>query len=319
MTHTALGMSYLTHAQLGNHNAGEGSKQLADLKMYDNRPYISGQAYRHAIRTAVQNIVDNGVDCTPQDACGDIEHCLLCDLFGYMNTNLDEPTPTKRHSPIRVTPFVGQYDAEVTTDMILQYAPGGSRKKSEEDKDKETSNRPDNKIGYRELTDNVYKGAWMLDCDSVGQRERETFDGDASAGHRYERKLETVVADRTERMRALIKGLQNATGLAGQARHMADFMPDAVVATANETYSQRVTNALHLEDGSLNIPAFDSVLADLTHNGGQVWVGGTHNPTVMDNWDEFFTTAEDHAGVTVCASVSDCYDELAATLDEYGE
>lgn len=311
MTHTALGMSYLTHAQLGNHNAGEGSKQLSDLKMYGNRPYISGQAYRHAIRTAVQDAADEGVECTPQDACGELESCVLCDLFGYMNTDLKEPTPNKRVSPLRVTPLVGQYDADVTTDMILQYAPGGSRKKD----DDEDSDGTENKIGYRELTDNVYKGAWMLDCDSVGQREREDLDDDEEPGHRYERELETVVEDRTDRIRNLLAGLQNASGLAGQARHMADFMPDAVVATASDTYSQRVTNALHVEDGELNIAAFESVLDDLTHNGGDVWVAGTHNPTVMNNWEEFFDAAESHDGVEVCDSVSACYDKLEAALD----
>lgn len=311
MTHSALGMSYLTHAQLGNHNAGEGSKQLSDLKMYGNRPYISGQAYRHAIREAVQESANNRVDCTPVDACGNLGECLLCDLFGYMNSNLEEPTPDKRMSPLRVTPLLGQYDAEVTTDMILQYAPGGSRKKD----DDEESNVEENKIGYRELTDNVYKGAWMLDCASVGQRERETLNGDEEAGHRYERELETVVDDRDNRIRTLIDGLQHASTLAGQARHMADFMPDAVVATVNDTYSQRVTNALHIEDGELNIPAFTSVLDDLTHNDGQVWVAGTYNPNVMNNWGEFFDAAESHASVEMCSSVTECYDHLKATLD----
>jgi len=310
-------MTYLTHAQLGNHNAGEGSSQLSDLKMYGNRPYISGQAYRHAIREAVQNIASEGVNCTPRDSCGDLENCLICDLFGYMNTALDDPAPAKRVSPLRVTPLVGQYDADVTTDMILQYAPGGSRAKDEEgegndERDEEIDT--DNRIGYRELTDNVYKGAWMLDCDSIGQRERESLDGDKDAGHRYERELETVIDDREMRGRILINALQNASGLAGQARHMADFAPDAVVATAKDTYSQRVTNAFHIEDGDLNIPAFESILTDLTYDGGSVWVAGTRNPTVMDNWDEFFDAAKHHGNVEVCDSVSACYDELAATF-----
>jgi CRISPR-associated protein Cas7/Cst2/DevR subtype I-B len=308
-------MAYLTHAQLGNHNAGEGSSQLSDLKMYGNRPYISGQAYRHAIREALQELADDErVNCTPQDACGELTECLLCDLFGYMNTDLEEPTPAKRVSPLRVTPLVGQYDAEVTTDMILQYAPGGSRKKDDDAESSDTSDGPDNKIGYRELTENVYKGAWMVDCESIGQRERDGFNGDEDPGHRYERDFETVAEDTDARGRVLIDALQNASGLAGQARHMADFMPDVVVGTATDTYSQRVTNALHLEDGALNIPAFESVLADLTHDGGSVWVAGTHNPTVMDNWDAFFDAAADAEGVEVCDSVSACYDEITATF-----
>lgn len=311
MTKTALGMTYLTHAQLGNHNAGEGSSQLADLKMYDNRPYISGQAYRHAIREAVRKHTDENTECTTNDSCGEVGNCILCDLFGYMNPPLENP---KRYSPLRVTPPLGQYDAEVTTDMIVQYAPGGSQKKDESDDDSGSSDT-DNKIGYRELTDNVYKGAWMVDCDSIGRREREQYDSDGEVGHRYERDLETVAENRVERIRTLLKGLQYATGLAGQARHMADFMPDAVVATASDSYSQRVTNALHLENGELNTRVFESVLADLTHNGEQVWVAGTYNPTVMENWDEFFEISETRENVTVCDSVSGCYDKLNAALD----
>lgn len=161
----ALGIASLTHVDLGNHNAGEGGSQLSNLKTVDNRPYISGQAYRHAIKDALRNLTAEGVDCTPRYACGEIESCKLCDLFGYMNTDLDgddDPNP-KRVSPLRVSPLVGQYDRPVTTDMILQY-------------DVENA---DNRIGYRELSENVFHGALAVDVPAIGQRENESIaDGD---------------------------------------------------------------------------------------------------------------------------------------------
>ena len=73
----ALGAATLTHVDLGNHNAGEGGSQLSNLKRVGNRPYISGQAYRHAIKDALRARTSEGVDCTPQYACGEVSTCKL--------------------------------------------------------------------------------------------------------------------------------------------------------------------------------------------------------------------------------------------------
>lgn len=324
MSEKAIGMTYLTHAQLGNHNAGSGSSQLSDLKMYENKPYISGQAYRHAVRDALDKVFDSPHECTPQDACGELENCVVCDLMGYMNPDLEEPTPDTRYSPLRVTPLLGQYETEVTADRIQQFSPNGSRKKDEDggsdtdggsDGDGDDEDKFENSIAYRELTDNTYRGAWMVDVDSVGRRETEGF-SDGEVGHQYNRNFENVVSNRDERVRKLIQALRAASGLAGQARHMADFMPDAVVAIAGDVYTQRVTNALHLEDDrTLNIPTLEAVLSDLEYDDCKIVMAGTRNPEVMDNWDEFFAVAEEHDGVEVCDSVSACFGELESVFE----
>jgi CRISPR-associated protein Cst2 len=316
----ALAAATLTHVDLGNHNAGEGGSQLSDLKRIGNRPYISGQAYRHAIKDALRAETSEGVDCTPQYACGEISTCKMCDLFGYMNTDLQpddgEPKP-KRTSPLRVTPLVGQYDAATTTDMILQYAVGGDVQKQD---DAETNDdQLENRIGYREMTENVFKGSWALDVPAVGRRELEEIDTDEDHEHRYSRELENEISeeDRVSRVKELLSALLNTSQLAGQARHMADFMPDFVVAAALPVYNQRITNVMHVDSNerTLDISAFESVLADLENQDATVWVGGTHNPKVMSNWEEVMDVAEAADHVIVENSVTDCYESMQKHLD----
>lgn len=319
----SIGMAFLTHVNLGNHNAGEGGSQLSNLKKYGNKPYISGQAYRHAIKDSLKSITTDGVDCTPQNACGEISECKLCDLFGYMNTDLDpsedEPLP-KRISPLRVTPLLGQYEMPVTTDMITQYAVGGSVKKSEENGNADSENQDqENKIAYREMEENVFKGALTIDINAIGQREIEDVDPDKEYDEQYQRELKNEISDekRKNRVKELLESIQNTTQLAGQARHMADFMPDLMVASVQPVYNQRITNALHInqETGEIDILAFESVLKDIINMDADVWVAGTHNPEVISNWGEVIEKSENIDGVNVVDTVTDCYASLIEEVE----
>lgn len=311
--HNTIGMAYLTHGQLGNHNAGEGGSQLSDLKMYDNKPYISGQALRHAVRDALKMQTSEGVDCTPTDACGDVSNCKMCDIFGYMNTDLDpreedghEPTRT---SPLRMTPSLGIYSEPVTTDMIVQFGVGGSVKK-EDGSDADHGNS----IAYRELVENVYHGAWALDKAMVGRRESEEMYGDRQTGHRYERDIVELVdeSERQTRVNELINALRDHSQLAGQARHMADFMPDLCVAAELDSYNQRITNALQVDEESkeLNINLLESVCTDIVELGGKVYIAGNYNNEIITNWDELFDSVERINGVEKTESVTQCYEKL---------
>lgn len=308
----ALSAATLTYVDLGNHNAGEGGSQLSNLKRVGNRPYISGQAFRHAVKDALQAETSEGVDCTPQYACGEVSKCKLCDLFGYMNTELDpssgDPLP-KRTSPLRVTPLVGQYDASTTTDMILQYAVGGDVKKSDDESGNDE--QLDNRIGYREMTENVFKGGWAIDIDAVGRREIEGINTSQDHGERYSRDLEDRISeeDRRSRIGELLTALMNTTQLAGQARHMADFMPDLIVSAAVPVYNQRILNALHVdaETRELNASTLRSVLTDLKNQDAEVWMAGTYNPNVLSNWEEVMDIGSSLDHVTVVDSVTDCY------------
>lgn len=311
--HKSIGMAYLTHGKLGNHNAGEGGSQLSDLKMYDNKPYISGQALRHAVRDALQMHTSEGVECTPTDACGDVENCKMCDIFGYMNTNLDpsdedghEPTRT---SPLRMTPALGVYSKPVTTDMIVQFGVRGSVKK-EENSDEDHGNN----IAYRELIENTYHGAWALDETMIGRRESEEMHESESSGHRYEREVVDKIGDESRRNRVneLIDALRDHSQLAGQSRHMADFMPDLCVAAELDSYNQRITNALQVDEESenLNVETLRSVCRDITNMDGQVYIAGNYNNQVVSNWGEVFDVAEDLDGVRKLESVTKCFEEL---------
>jgi CRISPR-associated protein Cas7/Cst2/DevR subtype I-B len=315
MSSKALGFSFLTDVSLGNHNAGEGGSQLADLKKYGNKPYISGQAYRRAIKEALREQVDDPetAQCSSRYPCGEIGDCVICDLFGYMNTDEfdagDDDTPApKRTAPLRVSKLLGQYERPQTTDMVLQ---------------EDESDENDNRIGYREVTENVYHGGLMLDVDAVGRRESDDVDTSREHDEIYQREFVDEISDteRANRVEALVHSVRAASNLAGQARHMADFMPDLVVGATLPEYNQRLQNALNLDttDEELIIPQFEQVVADITAVGGNVWVGGTHNPDVIGNWDTTMTAAED-AGAVVCDSVADCFEQVAdaATVDSDG-
>jgi CRISPR/Cas system-associated protein Cas7 (RAMP superfamily) len=188
--------------------------------------------------------------------------------------------------------------------MILQY---------------DEAEEADNRIGYREMTENIFRGGIMIDVPAVGQRENTAVDDDLENTEVFERSFDDEVDndERHQRVSELIEAVRNTSQLAGQARHMADFMPDFIVATAQEQYNQRIMNAIRTDDdGVVNVDALNSVLTDLSHDDADIYVAGTHNPEVMSNWDAVMDTCESHDAVTVKESVSDCFSGLQSQVTE---
>jgi len=112
----AIIATWLFKTSLSNLNAGEKATNLTELKTYGNGlPYISGQSVRHAVRKAIQRENPDAFKCTVEYPCGDIANCWLCDIFGYM-----QPNGTKRWSPLKVTPALGQIKHKIITDLILR-------------------------------------------------------------------------------------------------------------------------------------------------------------------------------------------------------
>lgn len=302
----AVSITHLTFGALGNHNAGEGGGNVSTLKRYGNRPYISGQAYRHAIQTALRTHVPSGINCVPKHACGHLSECVRCDLFGYMraDSNLEHK---KRLSPISVTPMLGVYDTDVVADLILQY-------------DIDVS---DNRLAHREMTENVYHGSISIDVDAIGRREDEQIDTSKDDADQYSREfideLEEIGGDqeRLARLQQLLTAIQYATKFAGQSRHMADFMPDLIVVAAQEHYTHRLSNALHVdpETGELNETALESVLSDIVNMGGKIWIAGSYNPIVIDNWEAVEAVVDRVDGVTMVRGVAECFDQVRAEVD----
>lgn len=295
----SIGLTFLTHVSLGNHNAGEGGRQLSNLKEYDGRPYISGQSVRHSIRDALMSVTEDSVDCHPSDSCGDIEECKICDIFGYFNTQRDTEILNehpKRYSPMRVSPLVAKYRTDVATDMILQF-------------DAEAN---DNSIAYREMTENVYHSGIMIDVSQLGRRELEEYDSEADEKP-YERTLEDTVdhEERKQRLRQLVESIHRMTKFAGQARHMADFMPDLMLGVKQDKYDQRIQNALHVkESGELATRTLDSILGDLERRGAEVYFASTYNPNVIENWDEVDEVIDNHENVQRIGTVEEAFERL---------
>lgn len=293
----SINITHLTHGQLGNHNAGEGGGNISTLKRYNNRPYISGQSYRHAIRSALRSAVASGdVRCVPKHACGNIEKCKSCDLFGYMRPDSDLDYP-KRMSPLSVTPLLGVYDTDVVADLILQYDVDSS----------------ENKLAHREMAENVYRGSISIDIDAIGRREVETVDSDAADGAEYTREFkEYENVDRAERVTDTLMAIQHAVKFAGQSRHMADFMPDLLAVSTHNRHTHRLANALHVDPqtGELDIRIFESTLRDMTAMDGDVWVAGSFNPVVIQNWDAIEDIAGALEGVKFVGSITECFDEV---------
>ena len=117
MDYKSLEISWIFETDLSNMNAGEGSSNLKELKSYNNGlPYISGQSMRHALRESMKRENKDDFKCTPEYPCGDIKQCWTCDLFGYLLPG----EGSKRWSPIKASPALGQIREPITTDLIFR-------------------------------------------------------------------------------------------------------------------------------------------------------------------------------------------------------
>ena len=184
-------VTLLFKSDISNLNAGEGGTNLKELKTYNNGlPYASGQSVRHAIRKAIQREHPDGYKCTTEYPCGNIKDCWLCDIFGYL-----QPKGTKRWSPLKVSPALGQIRNSITTDLILRLVhdiecprcskkinPFSARGKKEDAEEKEkdikkgaTLKCPECKkdfnapydirqpLAYKQLTNNIYRIGLSID------------------------------------------------------------------------------------------------------------------------------------------------------------
>lgn len=117
LMYKSIEVSWVFETDLTNMNAGEGSTNLKEIKTYNNGlPYISGQSMRHALRQSMRRENKNNFKCTPEYPCGNINTCWTCDLFGYLLPS----EGSKRWSPIKASPALGQIRTPITTDLIFR-------------------------------------------------------------------------------------------------------------------------------------------------------------------------------------------------------
>lgn len=303
-------MVWLSKTDLSNLNAGEGGGgNITELKTYDNgrKPYASGQSVRHAIRQAVERLNPGVLKCTPESPCGKVAECWLCDIFGYLNPQLDEGFD-RRWSPLKVTPALGQIASEIVTDLLIRMS----------DKEKTETGGKDQRIAYVQMMANVYRTGLSLDVANIGKvivplyekkeiEEKEeggTESASADDKKAKKKKKKTVqifkgwqpsvnisAEERRKRALAVLEAIGGLADFAKQARNAASLAPDVLLAATHPRYTHRTLRALALDDeGKVNPDELGVVLQDLRDDGAQLFFGFT--PNVVKNPEQLLAVTE---------------------------
>ncbi len=274
-----VNITWLSRVDLTNLNSGEGESNLVDVKKFKDNgeeyPYVSGQAMRRYLREAIRREIDGDFMCVSNDkgeTCGNIQHCLNCDLFGFMTTVKGKGAVT-RVSPVKVSPAVGLYPfrENSTLDFLTR------RKWTH------TSEEMRGDIVNVELGVNLYKCGISIDLVRVGGEE----DVDQKA-RTVTIKPATDDERRRERVRRLLEALSFLSDFSKQARLLTDFTPDVICLSLQQRYSHRLQKLFdtNRENGNLklNPERIKSVLAEVRDYSSQIFFGLT--PGVLSKVDE---------------------------------
>jgi len=262
MNKKAVSAVWLVKTDLTNLNSGVGGAQLVDVKKYKKDgieyPYVSGQAMRYYLKQAIRRTIDPK-DCCVTDSegegCGDIEKCILCDLFGFMRPR----EFNRRTSPIKMSPAMGLLSLQdnITLDFLTRTKPQAKGEELRGD------------IVNVELGINIYKAGFGIDLVKVGGEEEIDFKAQHSKGVQYFIKEEI----RKKRIKIALEGLKNLADYSKQARLLTDFTPEILLITLQERYNHILQKALDLKTGTkeINIERLDQVLTEL--NGEKMYAG----------------------------------------------
>lgn len=280
----SIGISYLSKSTLANLNAGQGTGNLTEIKLYDGdrKPYVSGQSLRRAWFDTIERTHVEHFLCVPESPCGDIERCWSCDLRGFLATE-EGKSGTRRWSPVKVSPALGQLSTQIVNDMLTRHSV-----LKKEDSEKETT---DNRIAYVQMMENIYLVGIAIDTDNIGyarkakvekKGKKETFVG-------WEDAVRLSENAKLERTRAVLEGLYNLSGFAKQARSVASLAPDIILFTVRDTYNQRGLNLLELsEDKMVNIERIEQYIRDEQTFDSHLIFGYT--PGIIGNEQECLDT-----------------------------
>jgi CRISPR-associated protein Cst2 len=274
-----INITWLSRVDLTNLNSGEGESNLVDVKKFkengEEYPYVSGQAMRRYLREAIRREIDGDFMCVSNDkgeTCGDIGHCLNCDLFGFMTTVKGKGAVT-RVSPVKVSPAVGLYPfrENSTLDFLTRRKWTHAAEEMRGD------------IVNVELGVNLYKCGIAIDLVRVGGEED------------VDQKARTVTIKRTtnevrqrERVHRLIEALSFLSDFSKQARLLTDFTPDVICLSLQQRYSHRLQKLFDIvrDNGTLklNMERIKSVLAEVRDYSSQSFFGLT--PGVLSKVEE---------------------------------
>lgn len=313
--------TWLFKTDLSNLNAGEGGSNLTEIKSYKNGlPYISGQSVRHALRKAIHRENPDAFKCTVESPCGDIKECWLCDIFGYLVPG----EGSKRWSPLKVSPAMGQIKSPITADMILRLVneiecpnchkkinplwgrePGekgieqGKKLKCPEcNKEFKAPYNIRQAIAYRQIIENTYRVSVSIDINALGIEEVPNINYDEKPprlnGTNYiDRYGENSETERFKRLEAIMTAIANMSDFANQSRGMTSCSPDAILISLQKQYNQRLSSALEMDvEGNVNKDAFEVILKDcLMIEDTEIFAGFV--PGIIKNDKEIKQVLED--------------------------
>jgi CRISPR-associated protein Cst2 len=312
--------TWLFRTDLSNLNAGEGSTNLKEIKTYRNGlPYISGQSVRHALRKAIEREHPDKFRCTVEFPCGSIKDCWLCDIFGYLLPS----EGSKRWSPIKVSPALGQIRNPVATDMILRLVndiecphchekinplvKGVREEKKKEIKQGTTLKCPKcgkdfkspynirQAIAYKQLIENIYRVSVSIDIDALGVEEVPIIEGEGTDAkingiNRKDLYGDNSESERKRRTRAILNAISNISDFASQSRELTNATPDVILLSVQKQYNHRLSSALQMDtNGNIDKNTFRRIVEDcLAIPGTKIYAGII--PGIIKNEEEIIQT-----------------------------
>lgn len=261
-----LNVVWLSKTDLTNLNAGEGESNYIDVKKYKKDgieyPYVSGQAMRFYLKEAMRrSLEDNDYMCIPDDkgeTCGEINKCLMCDLFGFMTTVKGKGAVT-RVSPVKVSPAIGllPFDENANVDFLTRRHRVSEGAKMEGD------------IVNIEIGTNIYKSGISIDMIRVGGEEKVNEEKRTVS---IENAVE--ISEKNNRIKKTLDALRFLADYSKQARLLTDFSPDMIAISVQKKYSHRLQKLFELNNGrELNIQRLNEILSDVSEYSDKILFG----------------------------------------------
>lgn len=286
---------WLSETDLTNLNAGEGESNYIDVKKYKKAgteyPYVSGQAMRFYLKEAIRReLGDDEYMCVPDakgETCGEVEKCILCDLFGFMTTRPKEAGrkggAITRVSPVKVAPAMGflPFDENSNVDFL-------TRKHRMEEEEKMEGD-----IVNVEIGENIYKSGVSIDLVRIGAKEKV----EEAREINFEDKI-----DEEEKKNRIIKALEAIKSISDyskQARLLTDFTPDLIIISMQGKYTHRLQKALRLEMNEereiikkVDTKRLDQILKEVEEYSDEIFAGMITG--IFENEEEIKSTLEEH-------------------------
>jgi CRISPR-associated protein Cst2 len=261
-----INIVWLSETDLTNLNAGEGESNYIDVKKFKKDsieyPYVSGQAMRFYLKEAMRrSLGDKEYMCIPDDkgeTCGEIEKCIMCDLFGFMKTFRGKGAVT-RVSPVKVSPAIGllPFDENANVDFLTRRHRVSEGAKMEGD------------IVNVEIGTNIYKGGIAVDIAKIGSEEKVD-------GKKRTVSIEKLVdpAEKKKRVKKTLEALRYTADYSKQARLLTDFSPDLIAISFQDKYSHRLQKLFELDNKrELNIQRLNEILNDVSEYSDKILFG----------------------------------------------